>query len=202
VFEPFFTTKPQGKGTGLGLATVYGIVAQAGGAVELASEPGQGSTFTVLLPLAETVAERVPVEDGAGRTVAGRPTILLVEDEPTMRVLTSRLLERRGYPHFTAENGEAALALLAGVEEPIDLLLTDVRMPWLGGGDLARRLRARNPQLPVILMSGDIRDEADLEGLDEARTAFVAKPFTVAELERTIAAVLDPSALVGGSQPG
>jgi two-component system cell cycle sensor histidine kinase/response regulator CckA len=127
-----------------------------------------------------------------------RPTILLVEDEPTMRVLTSQLLERRGYPHFAAENGEAALALLAGVEEPIDLLLTDVRMPRLGGGDLARRLRARNPRLPVILMSGDIRDEADLEGLDAGRTAFLAKPFTVSELERTIAALLEPSGLVAG----
>jgi two-component system cell cycle sensor histidine kinase/response regulator CckA len=115
-----------------------------------------------------------------------------------MRVLTSRLLERRGYPHLAAENGEAALALLGGVELPIDLLLTDVRMPRLGGGDLARRLRTQNPRLPVILMSGDIRDEADLEGLDIGRTAFLAKPFTVAELERTIAALIEPSALVGG----
>ena len=199
VFEPFFTTKPQEQGTGLGLATVYGIVAQAGGAVELASEPGQGSTFTVLLPLAESAAERVRVNgDRAGRTAVDRPTILLVEDEPAMRVLTSRLLERRGYPYLAAENGEAALALLAGVEQPINLLLTDVRMPRLGGGDLARRLRAQNPRLPVILMSGDIRDEADLEGLDVGRTAFLAKPFTVAELERTIAALIEPSALVGG----
>jgi two-component system, cell cycle sensor histidine kinase and response regulator CckA len=199
VFEPFFTTKPQGKGTGLGLATVYGIVEQAGGAVELASEPRQGSTFTVLLPLAETAAERVPVDrNGAGETADDPPTILLVEDEPGVRVLTSRLLERRGYPHFTAENGEAALALLAGVEQPIDLLLTDVRMPRLGGGDLARRLRAQNPRLPVILMSGDIRDEADLEGLDAGKTAFLAKPFTVAELERTIAALFEPSALASG----
>src|SRR5919197_2101423 len=199
VFEPFFTTKPQEQGTGLGLATVYGIVEQAGGAVGLASEPGQGATFTVLLPPAGTAAERVSGNGGrAGRAAVDRPTILLVEDEPAMRVLTSRLLERRGYPYLAAENGEAALALLAGVEQPINLLLTDVRMPRLGGGDLARRLRAQNPRLPVILMSGDMRDEADLEGLHVGRTALLAKPFTVAELERTIAALIEPFARVGG----
>src|SRR5262249_40438743 len=99
--------------------------------------------------------------------------------------------------HFAAENGEAALALLVGVEQPIDLLLTDVRMPRLGGGDLARRLRAQNPRLPVILMSGHIPDEADLQGLDTGRPGLPAQPFTVAELERTIAALFEPSALVG-----
>jgi CheY-like chemotaxis protein len=152
VFEPFFTTKPIGQGTGLGLATIYGIVTKAGGHVQIYSELGTGTTITVLLPRAEEpVAERPPpaAEPRQGRG----ETILLVEDEDSLRAVTERILVRAGYRVLTAADGPAAITV-ASHHDRIDLLLTDVVMPHMPGTELAQHLSALRPGLPVVYLSG------------------------------------------------
>jgi signal transduction histidine kinase/ActR/RegA family two-component response regulator len=190
VFEPFFTTKPVGRGTGLGLATVYGIVTQSGGAMRVESAPGAGSTFTVLLPrVTEPVEGSVQVRPGAPR---GQETVLLVEDEAAVRATARRILERHGYNVVEARHGRDALLEWKEHEGHIDLLLTDLRMPEMGGRELADTLRAERPELPVLFMSGyvDGVPEASKDSLGQGK-GLVEKPFTADALLRAVRDALD-----------
>ena len=190
LFEPFFTTKPAGLGTGLGLATVYGIVKQSGGYVWAESTPGEGTTFTVGLPLvvgAPAAAEDpaadvdVPVEPGG--------TVLVVEDEEGVRQLAGRVLGGRGYRVLQASNGLEALAMLGRAGEDVDLVLTDVVVPDLATGDLARRVREMK-DVPILYMSGYPREEVIERNLITADQPFLQKPFTSDELTEEVGKVL------------
>jgi two-component system, cell cycle sensor histidine kinase and response regulator CckA len=190
VFEPFFTTKPPGQGTGLGLATVYGIVKQTGGQVWAYSEPGLGAAFKVYLPRVQEPAEPER-ERPVGARLAGSETILLVEDEEVVRTLVTAMLEDAGYRVLAAANGEDALAEAALQNGGIDLLLTDVVMPGLSGQQVAERLTADRPDLPVLFTSGYNEDAIAHHGVLRPGTAFLEKPFTAQELTATLRALLD-----------
>jgi CheY-like chemotaxis protein len=190
VFEPFFTTKPLGRGTGLGLSTVYGIVEQSGGMIWVDTTPGHGCAFSICLPLVGECAASTLVADGAGAAPRGAETVLVVEDETGVRLLARKILERQGYVVIDAANGRDALALAAAHRRPIDLLITDMVMPDVNGRDLARQLVAAHPTLRVIYMSGYTDDEIIRRGL-EASNRFVEKPFTVETLSRAVRAALD-----------
>lgn len=191
VFEPFFTTKPLGKGTGLGLATVHGIVHQARGHVAVYSEPGVGTTFKVYLPAVE--AEVAPPTNGAvpDELARGTERVLLVEDDDAVRGLASRILRRCGYQVTEAPGGEEALRLFAGGTESFDLLLTDVVMARLGGRALAERVTALRPETRVLFFSGYTDDAIIRHGVLEAQFAFLQKPFTAAMLAQKVRSVLD-----------
>jgi PAS domain S-box-containing protein len=189
IFEPFFTTKEKGKGTGLGLSTVFGIVQQSGGNIRVSSELGKGTTFEIYLP-------RVDAEVGVSRstmppaTLRGTETILLVEDEEPVRAVTMNILRRRGYRVIPAQHPGEALLLCEQHPGPIDLLLTDVVMPNMGGPELAKRLTAMRPQMKVLCMSGYTDDATVRHGLLETG-AFLQKPITPASLTRKVREVLD-----------
>ncbi|MBE0567011.1 MAG: response regulator [Krumholzibacteria bacterium] len=190
VFDPFFTTKEQGRGTGLGLSTVYGIVKQSGGDVTVVSEPGRGTVFRVALPLcaqALSPDEPAPAVRGAG----GAETILLVEDEPTLIRLVAKVLRGRGYTVHTAGNGQEALALLEATGLAFDLLVTDVVMPRMGGPELAARLHRDRPGHRTLFMSGYTDSVLLQRGLIEGEVDLVAKPFSPAELLAKVREVLD-----------
>jgi PAS domain S-box-containing protein len=194
VFEPFFTTKEEGKGTGMGLATVYGIVRQSNGTISVASAKGSGTTFTIDLPRVEAAAGDGPGGTETGATRPGRrqprgQSILLVEDQDPVRAVAARILERQGYRVALAASGAEALAIVAAADEPFDLLLTDVRMPGIQGPEVARRLRVIQPGLKVLFMSGFA---AEAGGADEllAGTPVIDKPFDAATLGRNVAAAL------------
>ena len=191
IFEPFFTTKEQGKGTGLGLPTAYGIAAQSGGHILVESEPGSGSTFRVLLPHAsDTVPDDEP-EDVAPSDDGGSETVLLVEDETAVRRLGCRILERKGYRVLEADSGAAAIRLFEHMAPAITLLVTDVVMPGMSGSELARRLRSMKPSLRVLFTSGYTADAMQQQGGFEAGTAFLEKPFTPDVLAQKVRDVLD-----------
>jgi PAS domain S-box-containing protein len=195
IFEPFFTTKRPGEGTGLGLATVYAIVQQAGGAIYVYSEPGQGSVFKVYLPRVETPAE-VPEAPEPRLLVAPasvRATVLLVEDEPAVRSFTSRVLEDAGYRVLEAGSGEEALSLSAEFDEPIALLLTDVVMPGVNGRVLAERMRALHPGIAVVYTSGYTDDMVVRTGAVAEGSAFLQKPFTPQGLLDRVRRALAPA---------
>ncbi|MFN8651390.1 MAG: ATP-binding protein [Gemmatimonadales bacterium] len=181
IFEPFFTTKPQGKGTGLGLASVYGIVAQAGGAINVESTPGKGTIFQIYLP-------RIPHDAAAEESSAlpgaenGTETILLVEDEPALKSVAQRILQAVGYTVLAAGDAEEAMQQAAGWPGTIDLLLTDVIMPGDTGPVLARRLLRRRPNVRVLYMSGYAGDELGEHGVLDTGVALLQKPFTAREL--------------------
>ena len=188
IFEPFFTTKEKGKGTGLGLATVYGIVRQTGGYVAVETAPGAGTTFRIYLPRSPD-----PITSGvrsAVRSRLGTETVLLVEDEPAVRSLARAVLERRGYTVLVAENGAAALDLVTRDPRPIHVLLTDLVMPGMNGRDLAARVMALRPGVRVVFMSGYAAGVATDFGEDPA-FGFLAKPFTEHALSGKIREVLD-----------
>jgi PAS domain S-box-containing protein len=189
IFEPFFTTKPQGEGTGLGLATVYGIIQQTGGSIEVFSQPGQGSSFTIYLPQAmESIKADQPI---AAAEVSGGPeVILLVEDEPSVRRLTANLLRDYGYSVLDVGRGEEALALAQ--TRPVNLLLTDVVMPGISGPDLAARLTAQSLGVRVLYMSG-YSDLTSRHGGALANIPILQKPFTPEGLARKVREVLDAS---------
>jgi len=192
VFEPFFTTKEQGKGTGLGLATVYGIVKQSGGFIWVYSEPGEGTVFKITMPRldASAVVEEEEVVS-VGRLPTGTETVLLVEDETRVRELLRGALERRGYRVLAAGSGEDALGLMSVHGGPLHLLVTDVVMPGMRGTELASRLGSLHPQLRVLHISGYADDAVLRHGVREGLTAFLQKPFTVEALVRKIREVLD-----------
>ena len=187
-FDPFFTTKPVGAGTGLGLATVYGIVHQSGGAITLDTTPGAGTSVSIFLP-------EFPIAPDAGSAVArpnvtrGSERILLVEDEEAVRRLTARLLEASGYQVIDTCGPLQALEIVA--DTAIDLLATDVVMPDMDGTQLAATLRTARPDLPVLFLSGHPRGAAIDDALTRARTGFLQKPYDVAELARAVRATLD-----------
>jgi PAS domain S-box-containing protein len=189
-FEPFFTTKSAGTGTGLGLSTVYGIVKQSGGSIWVESELGRGSCFDIYLPRSAgplTATATVAVESAS----RGSETILIVEDEAPLRSLARRFLEGAGYTVLDAENGDAALACLEHHAAPVDLVLTDLVMPGMGGRELAKRLSARFPKLKIVFTSG-YTDEAILhQGPFDDGTHFLAKPYTMAGLRTKVRNVLD-----------
>jgi PAS domain S-box-containing protein len=180
-FEPFFTTKDKGEGKGLGLATVYGIVTQVGGYVQVYSEPGLGTTFTILLPETSQVGQEgspspQPLQGGAGQTV------LVVEDEAAMRQVTGRILARNGYRVITAVNGLDAIEVAAGHPGDIDVLLTDVIMPQMLGKEAASRIRALHPAVKVLFMSGYTQGVLGTRGVLAADVNLIEKPFTEASL--------------------
>jgi two-component system cell cycle sensor histidine kinase/response regulator CckA len=194
IFEPFFTTKPAGHGTGLGLATVYGIVKQSGGTVQVATRPGRGTTFAVRLPaLAAPVAAAEPAHGDAPAAVpfaAAAATVLVVEDEDAVRVLCARILSGAGYRVLVARDATEALALARGVPRPLDVLLTDVILPGMSGPALAEEVRALHPGLRVLFMSGYTDDRLQRVALDPATVRLVEKPFSPARLLTATADVL------------
>ena len=190
IFEPFFTTKGVGKGTGLGLAMCYGVVKQAEGHIWVYSEPGQGTTFKIYLPRAagpEPTPGPAPVEYRTG----GHETILLVEDEPLVLLIASEALREAGYKVLTANSGPEALRMAEAFEGHIDLLLTDVVMPELGGRQVAERLLEQRPDTRVLYMSGYTDDAIVRHGVLEQGVAFLSKPFTPDGLARKVRIVLD-----------
>ncbi len=188
LFEPFYTTKATGAGTGLGLATVHGIVEQAGGSIEVESVVGDGATFRIRLPRAAGIPASGPILNAAVAPRGGTEVILIAEDEPQVRALAARVLGGLGYVVLTAEDGTEALALAASHHGPLDLLLTDMVMPRMGGGELVRRLRELHPGLHVLLMSGYSEELIAAEHND---LAFLPKPFTPQELAEAVRAALD-----------
>jgi PAS domain S-box-containing protein len=189
IFEPFFTTKEKGKGTGLGLSTVYGIVKQSGGYVMVHSEEGHGSTFHIYLPRTEGTAEKHAAP--APRAAAGgTETILLVEDEESVRQLVRDTLQLKGYSVIEADNGEAGLAAAAKQKGKIDLVITDVVMPGMGGRELAAQLTKVRPETKVLYLSGYTEDAILSDGTIEKGTAFLQKPFTLQNLSRKVRELL------------
>jgi two-component system cell cycle sensor histidine kinase/response regulator CckA len=193
IFEPFYTTKESGRGTGLGLSTVYGIVKQSGGYIWVYSEVGHGTTFKVYLPRVDEAVESATSAarpSGAERS-AGTETILLVEDEPQLRELTRTVLTSRGYSVVEAKDPEEAERLAAEYGAKIQLLLTDVIMPGISGRELAKRLSARNSAMRILYMSGYTYNVIAQNGTLERGVAFLQKPFTPGVLVEKVREVLD-----------
>jgi PAS domain S-box-containing protein len=192
IFEPFFTTKPVGEGTGLGLSTVYGIVAQSGGRVTVDSEPGRGSRFEVRLPAVDGPRPKTPPSGPEERARGGTETVLVAEDDDLFRGLIREMLEDAGYAVVSSADPAAALEAAAGHAAAVDLLLSDMVMPGGTGSELAQRLKGRYPALRVVLMSGYTDDDLARRDADgDAADAFIAKPFSVGALLRLVRTVLD-----------
>jgi two-component system, cell cycle sensor histidine kinase and response regulator CckA len=190
IFEPFFTTKEKGKGTGLGLSTVYGIVKQSNGYVFAESEPGAGTTFYVYLPRVEESAEALAPAKSQENEAGGCETVLLVEDEESVRELVRVTLASRGYNVLEAENGECGLRIAEGFKKHIDILITDVMMPGIGGRELARKLLLLRPGISVLYLSGYTEDSVITHGALGPSTAFLQKPFTLQNLAKKVREVL------------
>jgi CheY-like chemotaxis protein len=202
IFEPFFTTKEQGKGTGLGMATAYGIVKQSGGYIEVDSEPGRGTAIKIYLPRVAGAPETVERGLTAGLPLKGTETILLVEDEEAVRELARDILQRHGYTVLEAGNGGEALLACERHQGPIPFLLTDVVMPQMSGPQLAERLLPLHPEMKVLYMSGYTDDAVIRHGVMDAGIAFIQKPFTPATLTRAVREMLDmPRRGLGRQQP-
>jgi signal transduction histidine kinase/CheY-like chemotaxis protein len=194
IFEPFFTTKDHGKGTGLGLATVHGIIEQSGGHISVQSERGRGATFNVYLPRIRPAVRKPEVDRPPAAAAVGSETILLVEDEDDLRDLVREVLEARGYTLLSARNPIEALALADEHPSRIDLLLTDVVMPRMNGRELAERLAPARPGMKILYMSGYTDDAIGHLGVLDSGTAFLSKPFTTKTLAAKVREVLDAPA--------
>ena len=192
IFEPFFTTKEPGKGTGLGLSTVYGIVKQSGGYLDLVSSPGAGSTFTVYLPRLEGVVEPPKAKIPITASFRGEETVLLVEDEDVLRGLLAKFLRLYGYTVLEARHGGEALLTCERHPGPIHLMVTDVVMPQMSGRELVDRLTPLRPEMKIIYMSGYTEDALVQHGVADLSVAFLQKPFKPIELARQVRAVLHP----------
>jgi PAS domain S-box-containing protein len=191
IFEPFFTTKEVGKGTGLGLATCYGIVKQCGGNMWVYSEPGKGATFKIYLPEVDHEAEALPKRDEAELLPRGKENLLLVEDELSVRRVAARVLRALGYTVLEAENGDDALRVASENHAEIHLLLTDVVMPQLGGKPLAERIISHRPETKILFFSGYAGSTIAPHGILDAGLAFLQKPFSPARLACKVREVLD-----------
>jgi CheY-like chemotaxis protein len=196
MFDPFFTTKE--AGTGMGLATVYGIVSQNGGTVEVASEPGSGTSIRVYWPATEGAPP--PPRDAAELPETGTESVLLVEDDGAVRGFARAALSSRGFKVLEAVNGRQALDLLRTRSEPIDLIVTDVAMPEMDGKELADRAREHRPELAVLFTSGHTRDRIARGGAVEEGIHFLPKPFSGIELARKVREALDAPGTPGKAQ--
>jgi signal transduction histidine kinase/CheY-like chemotaxis protein len=191
IFEPFFTTKEQGKGTGLGLATVYGIVKQSGGSIFVYSEPDKGAICKIYLPRVEEPLTPLDVGKAVIEPPRGTETILLVEDEESVRELVRKVLQRNGYTILQAANGEEAVEICQKHDGEIHLLVTDVVMPRMSGREVAETLMVSRPKMKVLYMSGYTDDAIVRHGVLDSMTAFLQKPFTPETLARRVRDVLD-----------
>jgi CheY-like chemotaxis protein len=191
IFEPFFTTKERGKGTGLGLSTVYGIVKQSGGTIAVQTGPGRGTTFRIYLPRVDAApVTAIPVERRSAKH-RGSEVILLVEDDATVRTVVGRILRTSGYAVLEAFNGAHALRICENADLGVDLIITDVVMPEMGGREFARLLRDLRPGARMLFMSGYAELGATLSPLRTPGDAFIEKPFTMEMLARRVREVLD-----------
>jgi hypothetical protein len=192
-FEPFFTSKPRGEGTGLGLATVYGIVSQSGGHTRIYSDEGVGTSISILLPAAKQDAARDEFHGRVDRLepLVGAETILVVDDEEALREVTRRILTRNGYIVVTASSGAQAMEIAASHVGPIDLVLTDVIMPAMQGPTVAKEVKALRPGIRVLFMSGHAQPVLEAEALLGTEFLLVEKPFDQAILLENVRKVLD-----------
>jgi CheY-like chemotaxis protein len=190
IFEPFFTTKDKGKGTGLGLSTVYGIIKQTGGYVFVQSEVGHGTTFTIYFPRVDEPCDAQGAAPVSLAAAGGSETILLVEDEESVRQLVRETLAARGYRVLEANNGNAALALAAGRSDIIHLVITDIVMPGLSGHEMIEQLLVARPGIKVLYFSGYAQDAFPSASASASQTAFLQKPFTLQSLSRKVREVL------------
>jgi len=191
LFEPFFTTKEVGKGTGLGLCTVYGIVKQSDGHIDVTSAPGQGTTFRLFFPRADEPAKAASLAVSVAPPASSSETILLAEDDEGIRELVARVLRRAGYRVIVSSDGDEALALHAGREEHVHLLLVDVGLPGVAGPELAQQIAARSPRTKVLFTSAYLNPELDGCGVATSQARLLKKPFTSSELLWTVREVLD-----------
>jgi CheY-like chemotaxis protein len=191
LFEPFFTTKGVGKGTGLGLATIYGIVKQNNGFINVYSEPGQGTTFRIYIPRSAPEEDARKMQVPAVSMPGGSETILLVEDEAAILQMTRMMLERKGYTVLPAGSPNEAVTLAKAHEGAIHLLITDVVMPEMNGRDLAGQLTALYPNLKLLFMSGYTANVIAHQGILDAGVSFIQKPFSMADLVLQVRGVLD-----------
>jgi CheY-like chemotaxis protein len=191
IFDPFFTTKEIGVGTGLGLATVYGIVKQSGGSIEVYSEEGVGTTFKIYLPRVMEAPSIIETKTTSEEMPSGTETILLVEDEEMVRKLSRKILEECGYTVVEAENGTEALSIFEAGDSDIDLLMTDVVMPQMGGRELSEKLTLKLPNIKILFTSGYTDDAIVRHGVIETNTNFIQKPFSPEALANKIRELLD-----------
>ena len=190
-FDPFFTTKESGKGTGLGLSTVYGIIKQSGGHIWVYSEPDDGTSFKIYLPIAKERTESNKKKINSTALIGGMESILIVEDDDSLREMAMDLLQACGYKLCGASNAEEALQIVEDTDESVELLLTDLVMPGMNGKKLADKMTIKNPDLKVIYMSGYTVNAVAHQGLNNTNMPYLQKPFHLANLTQLVRKVLD-----------